>query len=49
MRRELRQIVEGIISADTSVLASLRVMKAAGDAVLKKGTSGTLCILWKAE
>ena len=40
MGRELRQIVEGIIGADTSGLASSRVKKAAGDAVLKEGGKG---------
>ena len=38
--RELRQIVEGIISADTSGLASSRVKKAAGEAVFKEGDKG---------
>ena len=40
MGRELRQIVEGIIGADTSGLASSRVKKAAGDTVLKEGDKG---------
>lgn len=40
MGRELRQIVEGIIGADTSGLASSRVKKAAGEAVFKEGDKG---------
>ena len=40
MGRELRQIVEGIISADTSGLASSRVKKAAGYTVFKEGDKG---------
>ena len=40
MGRELRQIVEHIISADTSGLASSRVKKAAGDTVFKEGDKG---------
>ena len=38
--QELRQIVEGIISADTSGLASSRVKKAAGETVFKEGEKG---------
>ena len=40
MGRELQQIVEGIIGADTSGLASTRVKKAASDTVFKEGGKG---------
>ena len=49
MGRELRQIVEGIIGADTSGLTSSRVKKAAGDTVFKEVEKGQLSIMWKTE
>ena len=40
MARKSRQIVEHIISADTSALASTRVKKSPGDTVFKEGDKG---------